>query len=166
MPKPSLQEYGVAILLGPYCGIDPWTARSWPGVDDLSAEDRNAAIWATRRKTPIWDARLAPAVIGYGRAVRVTRDRFFRWHDAAIVGVFAFFAFVLFGPDWPRVSGLAAGLALSVVVFFVSGTRGLRRTLANAATAEATARCLVEDPSADDDWADYVFEQSRVTEID
>lgn len=151
MPRPSRPEYVAAVLFGPYYGLDPWTARHWPGADDLSGADRTAAICATRRNTALWEARLAPAVIGYSRALHDTRDRFFRWHDSVFVGVCAYLAFVLFGNDRFPLLSVAVGLTVAVAFFVVSGMWGLRRTLSKAANAEAAARKIVEYPAAEDD---------------
>jgi hypothetical protein len=151
MPKPTRLEHAAAFLLGPNYGLDPWTARTWPGVGDLTSEDRNAAVRATRRGADVGEARLAPAVIGYSHALHATRDRFYRWHDAAIVGGFAFLAFVLFARDWSPGFAFPAGLVTAIAVFVISGLWGLRRTLAKAESAEAWARKLLEQPVVDDD---------------
>ena len=151
MPKPSRLEYAAAFLLGPHYGLDPWTARSWPGVSDLSSEDRNAAIRVTRSGANVGEARLAPAVLGYSRALHDTRDRFFRWHDAALVGGFAFLAFVLFAREWSPGLAFPTGLGTAIAVFAISGLWGVRRTLAKAGAAEASARQLLEHSAVEDD---------------
>ena len=133
---------------GPSTG---WTARSWPGVSDLSSEDRNAAIRATRRGTNVGDARLAPAVIGYSRALHDTRDRFFRWHDSVIVGGFAFLAFVLFAREWSPALAFPTGLVTAIAVCTISGLWGVRRTLAKAEAAEASARHVLEQSAFEND---------------
>jgi hypothetical protein len=35
-PEPSCREYAAAILLGPFFGLDPWTAKLWPAASGLS----------------------------------------------------------------------------------------------------------------------------------
>jgi hypothetical protein len=151
MPKPTRLEYAAAFLLGPNYGLDPWTARTWPGVGDLTSEDRNAAIRATRRGADVGEARLAPAVIGYSHALHATRDRFLRWHDSVIVGGFAFLAFILSARDWSPSLAFPAGLMTAIAFFLISGLWGLRRTLAKAECAETSARKLLEQPVVDDD---------------
>jgi len=144
---PSPLEYAAAILLGPRYGPDPWTAKAWPGVDQLSSADLKAVMRAARRGRDVVEARLASAVSGYGHAVRSTRDRFYRAYESVLVGLivvaFAIPAYVLrYGYDVDQSLLLAAGtgLATACAVFVINRWRGLRFTLKRIAYAEALAR--------------------------
>lgn len=149
MPKPSPLEYATAIVLGPRYGLDPWTAKAWPRVDELSSAERKAVVRSTRRGIAIGDPRLAFAVIDYHSALRDTRDRYFRVHETVgaglIVFALSFAAYVLsYGYDATKALMLAVltGLGLAIVAFVLSGWRGVRFTLARAERAEALARRL------------------------
>ena len=147
MPKPSTLEYAAAILLGPRYGLDPWTAKAWPGVNGLSSADRTAVVRATRRGRDIGEARLATAVSGYGHALRDTRDLYFCVHEAVVVGLLVlalgFVAYVYgydYGSTRALVLAVATGLGTAIGVFVLSRWRGVRFTLKRAEYAEALAR--------------------------
>lgn len=114
MPKPSTLEYAAAILLGPRYGLDPWTAKAWPGVNGLSSADRTAVVRATRRGRDIGEARLATAVSGYGHALRDTRDLYFCVHEAVVVGLLVLalgFVAYVYGYDYGSTRALVLAVA-------------------------------------------------------
>jgi hypothetical protein len=54
-------------------------SKCWPGAKDLSGADRVAVTRVARAGGDIEDARLAPAVIDYSRAVHNAAERFQWW---------------------------------------------------------------------------------------
>jgi hypothetical protein len=73
----------VFVILSTFYGI--WMgrrmARYWPGAKALSGEERVTVVRTARRGERIGDARLAQAVIDYGRGMRAAAEqgRPFRW---------------------------------------------------------------------------------------
>lgn len=63
--------------------------RVWPAGADLDPVDRAAVVRATRRGESVRDPRLAPDVLRYAEALRVTaeRDRLGRWVMALVAAV-------------------------------------------------------------------------------
>ena len=73
----------VFVILGAFYGI--WmarrTARYWPGAKELNGADRVTVVDTSRRGARIGEARLAPAVIDYGRGIHAAAEkaRPYRW---------------------------------------------------------------------------------------
>ena len=150
MPSPSRRESALAIVGGPFYGLDPWTAKSWPEANTLTRAERIAVMRATRRGKNIGDARLAPAVIGYAGAVRNTKDRPLRWLQSVSFGFGVFFlvgAPNLGGQGW--LWGLVGGLAAAVAYFVAYPLLVRRRAFSKVERAEKLARQVSQQHSTD-----------------
>jgi len=117
-------------------------SRVWPAGADLDPADRAAVVRATRRGETVRDPRLAPEVVRYAEALRVTaeRDRLRWWVMALVAAV----ALVLAGYD--TVAGTAREALVSwLVVVLVAldliwWPRRRDRLMARVRRAEAAAR--------------------------
>jgi hypothetical protein len=153
MPKPSRVESVAAVLLGGSHGLHPGVARFWPAANNLEKADRLAVIRATHHGENIGDARLAPGVIEYSRALnQAVRGRLFRHlaYYALMPCVVA--AYMVMVHAAPSVPGIMGGITATVIVVVASELRW-GQLLSNAQRADAWARLLLEQHSADSDRA-------------
>jgi hypothetical protein len=120
--------------------------RQWAAARDLAPEDRATVARSVRRGEPVWEARLAPAVIEYANIVRATseterRRRFLLW-------IFAVGTFVL------AVAGTVSGSVREAAVFWALFAfwpalmlwlpKRQAATESRAAAAEDAARSLMQ----------------------
>jgi len=134
----------VLLVLTPLYGVRVARrmSRVWPAGADLDPADRAAVVRATRRGETVRDPRLAPEVVRYAEALRVTaeRDRLRWWVMALVAAV----ALVLAGYD--TVAGTAREALVSwLVVVLVAldliwWPRRRDRLMARVRRAEAAAR--------------------------
>lgn len=144
VPAGVIAFVAVSLLYGAIMGRR--MAKFWPAAKHLSGADRVAVARATRSGEDIGDARLAPAVIDYSRALHRAAEGFRLWWWLILVlGVVALgtaIADTIFAPVREAVISWLYFAFFPIEAFW--WPRRQVQILANAQRAAESAGCLLD----------------------
>jgi hypothetical protein len=138
----------VFVVVGSFYGI--WMSRRmvkyWPGARELTGQQREAVVRATRRGEHIQDARLAQPVVDYAGALHAAAEagKWWRWLLALVLtaAVVSTVWDAVFGSWGNAVASVVYLAALLVELFWWPKRRD--RLLANADRAAQAAERVLE----------------------